>query len=74
MALVAKTFPSLPTQITIILAITTHKSIIEIGFFANFKRPKNPKYFERQPADHNRMQYSNPKNTTRNTSLILLLF
>lgn len=42
--------------------------MIEIGLRANFRRPKNPKYLDRQPADHSRTQYSTPKNITRNIS------
>lgn len=42
--------------------------IKEIGFLANLNRPINPRYFEQQPADHTRAQYSAPKKITKHTS------
>lgn len=35
----------------------------------NRKRPQKPMYLDRQPADHRRMMYSTPKNTTRQISI-----
>lgn len=43
--------------------------IIQIGFLINLNLPQNPIYFERHPADHNRIIYSTPKNTTKQISI-----
>lgn len=43
--------------------------IIHIGFLINLNLPQNPIYFERHPADHNRIIYSTPKNTTKHISI-----
>lgn len=46
-----------------------YSPIIHIGFLMNLNRPQNPMYLERQPADHNRIIYSTPKNTTKQISI-----
>lgn len=40
-----------------------------MGFRMKRKRPQNPMYFDRHPADHNRIMYSTPKNTTKHISI-----
>lgn len=42
---------------------------MQMGFRIKRKRPQNPMYFERHPADHNRIMYSTPKNTTKHISI-----
>lgn len=46
-----------------------YSPIIQIGFLINLNLPQNPIYFERHPADHNRIIYSTPKNTTKQISI-----
>lgn len=41
---------------------------MHIGFRTNRNLPKVPMYLDLQPADHNRIMYSTPKNTTRQIS------
>lgn len=43
--------------------------IIQMGFLMKRSLPQKPIYFDRQPADHNRMTYSTPKKTTRQISI-----
>lgn len=42
---------------------------MQMGFRMKRKRPQNPMYFDRHPADHNRIMYSTPKNTTKHISI-----
>ena len=49
-------------------AYRTDLPIIDIGLRANFILPCMPMYLLRHPADHKRIAYSSPKNTTRTIS------
>lgn len=42
--------------------------MMHIGFRTNRNLPQVPMYLDLQPADHNRIIYSTPKNTTRQIS------
>lgn len=45
-----------------------YSPIIDIGFRAKRTLPQKPIYLLRQPADHRRIAYSSPKNTTNTIS------
>lgn len=67
-------FTPMQYKTIIILSHSTNKPyfidlpIIDIGFLANLRRPQKPMYLLRHPADHIRIKYSTPKNTTRTVS------
>jgi hypothetical protein len=42
--------------------------MMHMGFRTNRNLPNVPMYLDLQPADHNRIMYSTPKNTTRQIS------